>query len=287
MPNRQAQATKREIATQRAFGRSRKPRKIIPRQTRPSAIERDYARALVRVAVDTKQALKPLLAELPALLRSARAEILRVDCGPLRHDAGEAKRARDLIAQSLASVQLPDPAISGLAETFADRTAVHQRGQMARQTRAALGVDVFAGDGNLAAAREVFVAENAQLIKSLPAKTIEEIEGIVLRGASSGTLHKDVAKEIAARFNVQKSRAKLIARDQIGKYYAKVNSTRHRAMGIEEFIWRTVGDERVRDEHQSINGRKFRYPDGAPGEGLPGEPILCRCFADPVFDALL
>ncbi len=284
MPTR-AQETRREIATQRILGRARKPRRL-PAQIRPSAIERDYARALTRVAANTKIALKPLLDELPAILRSARVEIIRTDKA-LRHDAGESQRLRELIAQALGTAQLPGAGIDALAARFAARTATHQRIQMQRQVHAALGVNVFAGDGNLQVLTEAFVAENAQLISSLPTKTIGEIEGIVLRGASSGRLHTDIAKEIGQKLNVQKSRAKLIARDQVGKFYAKVTSTRHQALGVREFIWNTVGDERVRDEHAAINGRKFKYPQGAPGEGLPGEPVLCRCFPDPVFDDLL
>ena len=286
MPNRRAQEFKREVAVQRLIGNGKKSRRRMPRQIVPSAIERDYARHLARVARRTRLAIRPLLAELPALMRSARAEIRRTDAA-LRDDAGEPERLRELVAQALATAQLPDDGLAQLSRDFAARTATHQRIQMDKQTRAVFGVDVFAGDGNLRIATEAFVAENVQLITALPTRTLGEIEGIVLRGASSGRLHTDIAKEIQNRLRVQANKAKLIARDQVGKFYSAVNATRHQAMGVTEFIWSTVGDERVREEHSAIDGQKFKYPGGAPGEGLPGEPILCRCFADPVFDDLL
>jgi SPP1 gp7 family putative phage head morphogenesis protein len=47
-----------------------------------------------------------------------------------------------------------------------------------------------------------------------------------------------------------------------------------------------VGDERVRDEHEGLDGEQFDYDD-LPSEGLPGEPIQCRCYAEPVLSAIL
>lgn len=285
--NRRAQRTRRQVETLRALGRAKKPRKTLPRQIRPAAIERDYARALVRIANRTRDALRPLMRRLPALLRSARAEILRLDA-PLREDAGEANELRQLIAEALATAQLADPDLDQLARLFAARTATYQRIQMQRQVRAVLGVDVFAADPPaFTAAVESFAAENVGLMADLPRKTFAEIEGIVVRGASAGRLHTDVAKEINERLRVQKNRAKLIARDQVGKFYSSVTTTRHMALGVTHFFWHTVGDERVRPEHAAIHGDRFKYPDGHATEGLPGQPILCRCFPDPDFSNLL
>ena len=44
--------------------------------------------------------------------------------------------------------------------------------------------------------------------------------------------------------------------------------------------------DRVRDEHQELEGETFSYDD-PPSEGLPGQPVLCRCFAEPVLDEIL
>ncbi len=37
----------------------------------------------------------------------------------------------------------------------------------------------------------------------------------------------------------------------------------------------------------ALEGQRFPLDEGAPGEGLPGEPILCRCFAEPVLDPIM
>ena len=56
----------------------------------------------------------------------------------------------------------------------------------------------------------------------------------------------------------------------------------------------TVNDGRVRDNHAELNGQRFRFDDPPMGGGTsedepgnPGDGILCRCYADPVLDALI
>lgn len=257
------------------------PRRL-PKQQRPAGIERDYARELVKISKRTKKALEPLMRALPGLLRSARTERLR-EGGTL--DAGETDQVRLFIEAAISQTSISTGALASLARKFATRTQTHQSIQMSKQTRAALGVDL-SSSAPLNATMESFVAENVALIKDVPLKTLRDIEGIVYRGVSSGTLHKDLAKEIQAATGLGKKRAALIARDQVGKYYGQVQATRHKAIGVKEFIWRTVGDERVRSKHEALNGQKFSY-NNPPSEGLPGEPVRCRCYADPVLDDLL
>ncbi|MCK5495984.1 MAG: minor capsid protein, partial [Hyphomicrobiaceae bacterium] len=78
--------------------------------------------------------------------------------------------------------------------------------------------------------------------------------------------------------------ARFIAHDQINKLNGRLNQTRQEAAGITSFIWRTQQDDRVRPAHEEIEGRKFQWAEGAPGIGLPGEPVNCRCSAAPVID---
>ena len=78
--------------------------------------------------------------------------------------------------------------------------------------------------------------------------------------------------------------ARLVAHDQINKLNGRLNQTRQEAAGITSFKWRTQGDDRVREEHEAIAGQTFLWAEGAPVEGLPGEPVNCRCHAEPVID---
>ena len=54
------------------------------------------------------------------------------------------------------------------------------------------------------------------------------------------------------------------------------------AEGSRFFEWRTQGDERVRDEHEILDGQVFTLADGHPEEGFPGDGHNCRCMAVPV-----
>lgn len=228
-----------------------------------------------------RAALAPLLAELPRLLESAARD-------RTRHDAGEGARALALIerAREALGAALRQRDVEALAAEFARRTSSFQRGQLLRQVRAALGVDIPLIDRRLPALIEGFVGENVALIQDLPVKTLGEIQRAVTRAISSATPHQQLAEEIEDRLGIATERAKLIARDQIGKIYGQVNAARQRDLGVDQFIWRTVRDERVRDEHSDREGQIFSYSD-PPEDGLPGEAVNCRCFADPVLDPLI
>ena len=74
--------------------------------------------------------------------------------------------------------------------------------------------------------------------------------------------------------------ARRIARDQISKATGQFNQLRQTDVGVETYIWRTAGDERVRPDHANLDGSVQRWDD-PPEIGHPGEPIQCRCRAEP------
>lgn len=283
-PPARAIETAKEVVFHRRMGRAT-PRRRIPRQIYPKLIELEYAKAMVSlIRTEIRPAFEPLLTELPALLGSSLAE-------NQRNDVGESKRARELIdlAKHHMGIRLNTDRIEALAKTFADRADNHNKEQLGRQVRAALGVDI----NNMRAFGikvprivEGFVQENVALIKSIPDVIATDMDKLVTRSFSSGMPHRELAKQIDAKFDVGESRARLIARDQIGKIQGALNATRQQDLGIKSFTWMSVGDERVRPEHEDLNGKVFSYND-LPDEGLPGEPIQCRCSAEPVFDDIL
>lgn len=285
MPVARAKVTADMIRAHRVFAIPTRRRKL-PRQFPPVMIEREYARALVAFVVPRiRAALAPLLAALPGILERARAE-RRAD---YRADAGESRRAREMIetARDQLRTSISTKDIEALAEKFAERTSTYQRVQLGRQTSAALGVDVYASDRRLPPLIEAFVDANVGLVKDIGEKVAARIELEVVRGVQDGMLHGDLAEKIQA-IGFGEERAALIARDQVGKLYGQINATRQTELGVDKFIWRTVGDERVRDEHEELDGEEFLYSEGGHDtEGLPGEAILCRCWAEPVFDAIL
>mgnify|MGYP002843241913 CR=1 FL=1 len=47
------------------------------------------------------------------------------------------------------------------------------------------------------------------------------------------------------------------------------------------YIWRTVGDDKVREEHAAREDKVFAY-DNPPEGGNPGEDYNCCCWAEPI-----
>jgi SPP1 gp7 family putative phage head morphogenesis protein len=255
----------------------------VPRQLRPSLIELDYARDIIRL-VDVRAAFAPLLEALPGLLESAalaRKDTARADAGETERLAQLAERARSHLGSAISL-----RAIEDLARAVAHRTAIHQGSQLARQVRAVLGVDVLGTDARLPVLMEGFVAENVALIRAIPGEIATRIEKTVMRGASSGLLAKDIASDLDADFALGRQRAHLIARDQVGKFYGQVNGARQKDLGVRRYIWRGVLDRRERAHHVAREGQVFSW-DRPPEGGHPGEEILCRCTAEPVLSDVL
>jgi SPP1 gp7 family putative phage head morphogenesis protein len=284
--NAAAQHTANLIRVHRAVGLVKR-RQRIPRQIYPKLIEAEYAKRLLSIVDRSKKSLAPLERELPDILKSAKASR-----GDARMDSNEGRRAQLLIDQAREAMRksVGVGEVETLAREFAHRTQTYQRVQLQRQTRAALGVDVLARDQHLNALTEHFVGENVSRIKTIPNHVHDDVESMVHRYVAGGGLHDDLADELQERFGTAESDARRIARDQIGKFYGQVNASRQRELGITRFIWRTVGDDRVRDEHDELEAQSEDEPfsyDDLPDEGLPGEPIQCRCHAEPVFDDVL
>lgn len=276
---------------------ARRPARL-PRQIPPKMHELDYANALVKVVRRARAAYQPLLRALPDLVASAEAA-RRGD----RMDAGASDKAKQLLAHAVETARkaIKQPELEGLARKFADRVSTYHKGQLTRQVRAALGADPVFKDKGLSARVDHFAHENAALIERIPERLHGDVAALVTRGVAGGRrAATDIAEDIEDRFDVSERHARLIARDQVGKFYSALNHARQREMGVTRFVWRTVGDERVRGtpggkypnadpSHFELDGNEYDYddppdagPDGEPA--LPGEAIQCRCWSEPVFD---
>lgn len=169
--------------------------------------------------------------------------------------------------------------LTGLVDPFAEATAAFQAGQLNAQLREAVALDVVGAEPWLKAAVNEFTGENVALIRTIPARFFDEIETLIKREAADGARWETLVDGIEERYDVSRSRSKIIARDQVGKFYGDLNRVRQTDLGIVRFIWRTMRDNRVRPEHDMYDGNSYEW--GSAPEGGPGEPVLCRCYADP------
>lgn len=126
--------------------------------------------------------------------------------------------------------------------------------------------------------------ENVGLIKSIPDEYFKKIETMVFTGTTQGSKAGPMIKQIMKIGHSTAKRAKLIARDQSSKLNSALNQQRQQNLGIEEYIWRTSGDERVRDDHRKNNGKTFRWDKPPKNTGHPGQDIQCRCVAQAIIN---
>lgn len=253
-------------------------RRRIPRQRQPIAVERTFLRELSAVVEITLELARPLREQLPELVAQANRE---------RADAGEGDRIAALMEALRLRVSgvVNRERLKQLLRRLGRRVADFNEQQLRQQVEAALGTQVFIPDGKTSLWIDGFVAENVALISSVPSTLLTRIETAATRAIAAGVTNRTFAKELNNEFGIARRRARVIARDQIGKLYGQINATRQQALGITHFTWRTANDERVRDSHEALNGQVFAFSE-PPSEGLPGTPIQCRCNAEPVFRAV-
>lgn len=129
------------------------------------------------------------------------------------------------------------------------------------------------------------IAENTQLIKSMRSEYVDRLQEDIYRSITKGGGVTDVTSAITKRTHMANDHASLIANDQTGSIVSQLDSYRSKNAGSERYVWRSMEDNRVRPKHQELDGRTFKYDDPSGGDDgqLPGEPIRCRCVADPIF----
>ena len=258
--------------------RNRRPRRVRPARF-PRGIERQFVAAnrdLVRAQFElVAQLLLPRLGEL-SRLAGVRQDEWRLDQSPWRF----------LLREILKDVrQRFEAAFGSAAETAEDAAremSLFSRKEVGRQLRQVVGIDIFAESPELVDLLEQFVEENVARIRTTSAANFETIENIVSRGFRSGQRAGTVGDAITQALGVSESRAAFWARDQIGSLNGQLTRARQTAIGVDEYIWRTSRDERVRETHRRLEGTKHSWDD-PPTVGQrqvhPGEDYNCRCLS--------
>lgn len=227
-----------------------------------------YARALIKDRVTSR---------LSTLLGQVNVDGQHADADPYG-------RARRLVAAAHAAFNRRYPAdkLEKMARAAAVQTSEHQKGQLLRQIKSTIGVDLTTvSDKGTSERLKRFVAENVALTQSISRKYFSEVESAVLTGVRTGGRATEIATLLVERANVAQSRANMIAKDQVLKLTGELNRSRQQGLGIDSYIWRTAGDNRTRDEHAELEGEEFQWSD-PPDIGHPGEDFQCRCYAEPV-----
>lgn len=172
----------------------------------------------------------------------------------------------------------------------------HTRGELQRVMRVSLE------DIGLQAQADEYVRDSVNLIRSVSFEQLGKMRQIVASAAGGQLSQRDLAKQILERFDVTKSRARLIARDQVLKFNARASEALQRGAGVEGYFWSTSKDIRVRGlpggknphgHHHQLEGTRQSWNE-PPVVDLrtgrrehPGKDYQCRCVAIPDTEDLL
>jgi SPP1 gp7 family putative phage head morphogenesis protein len=134
-------------------------------------------------------------------------------------------------------------------------------------------------------------AENVQLISNMNQEQFGKLETLFLRALRDGSRSSEIQSEVSGILNSSTNRARLIARDQIGKLNGQLDREKQVAGGVTQYVWRGSLDERERPGHVNREGDVFSWkkppPNAGGGAGHPGQPIQCRCSAEPDLTTVL
>lgn len=248
-------------------------------------LELDYTRALLTIVdemhAETVSALMPLTKQ--------------------TNNVGDSKMVADSLfsdfksAFSRVSLSIKNR-VSNIADALAELVVSKQNAEVDKQLidliqkQTGLGLSGLAKDEAIQEAIAVAKAAQVALIKSLPQQYLDKVEQAVIAGIQGGAsqFNEELDAALTKIENLTQNRARLIARDQMGKINSRISQVRQESLGITHYTWVTMRDLAVRGEpnyysfynHNKRDRMVFAWND-APGDGHPGQPINCRCLAIP------
>ncbi|WP_256893610.1 phage minor head protein [Rodentibacter caecimuris] len=238
----------------------------------PNAIEREYVNYLRGIVENISKTVDEKLLEIQPHFKEN-----------VRQDSFSDTLERWLVELLQAVLFFVDEKeIALFVQNYIRQTANFNSKQFHKVAKSVYGVNIFTTEPWLEEALRLAEWENIRLIKSISTQTLEKLRTRFVQAVRSGERWENVVDDVKNILNVTDKRATLIARDQVGKLNAHLTKLRQQNVGVKSYIWRGMLDERERAHHVEREGRQFDWDD-PPDDGHPGQPILCRCYAEAVF----
>lgn len=240
--------------------------------------------------------------QLDALIRSMTADVEKQIARLFKGEAAEQFFAQDASVASQARMLL-DKLIKKYDQVFTDAswpiaeqfaagsdkassTAVHSSLQ---QLSGGMSLPTSAITAPMKEILKATVAENVQLIKSIPQKYLTQVQGAVMRSITTGNGMADLVPFLKKQKGITERRARMIANDQTRKAMNNLSRGRLEKLGVKKYRWlHTAGSNEPRELHKRMSGNIYSWDeppiiDEKTGErGHPGTAINCRCKAIPV-----
>lgn len=245
-------------------------------------LEKRYARKIRARLMGLRESFKSdVLADLPRMREEYRQSLPRFD-DAINYIARLVNGLKIVTGRYWSYQELED-----LAHSQMEDVNVLVKKSIDHQWKRVLGVDPMQNDRGIQEFLLARAKENAQLISNIPQKQVAQIESGLLNAVSSGLRVEEISKFIDDKFEDMASNASTIARTETGKIVSSLTEYRQRSLGVDQYRWATVGDDRVRPSHRALDGQIFSWDDPpvVDGEAVnPGQAINCRCLALPVIE---
>lgn len=180
----------------------------------------------------------------------------------------------------------------------------HHKTQFSRTFKRISGVDPLQFEPELAGLLKVAGDQNVNKIVTLNSGYFDSVRELTNQALRKGTSIKELSDDIVSLTETTKSRANLVAIDQVQKLNADLESQRQQNNGIKRYYWRTRQNARVRSkanskgtsDHAGLEGAAldWNFPPTTVLQGKrggernhPGQDINCKCWAEPVIEDLI
>jgi len=287
MNNAAMQQAVQKAAKPKFYGQQVKKSKVVTHY--PEHLVREYTRIANAYMTLLNKALAGRLPEIRQAIDAERAGARMDDAGGVRQTISQTfMRVFDEFQKKAEGFGL-ERKLANLSK-LARKLTVREWKRVVHNT---LGIDVM-GDYYMGeffrGAMKLWAESNVNLIKTIPKDTLANMMDIVREGYEAGKSNAAIGREIQEEYGIGRRRAQFIARDQMAKLNADLTRAQQQDAGVELYVWSSSRDQRVRDRHAQLDGKRFKWGDppivdertGRRAE--PGQDYNCRCVALPVFN---
>lgn len=141
--------------------------------------------------------------------------------------------------------------------------------------------------------KQQLVVDVNRKIRGFAVEATQQLRAKVQANLTAGGRTDRLAQVIEAEFGVAKRRARFIADQETSLLVSKFREQRFTELGSTEYVWDTSHDEKVRDDHAALDGKRFAWSSppitnrATGARNNPGEDYGCRCVPRAVLNALL
>lgn len=153
----------------------------------------------------------------------------------------------------------------------------------------AIGVDVgsMIKQEGLSPSINALVIESQRWVNKELDDTLAYLGNNALRIMAGGASYDDLLSGVREEGAKRTTKSRLLARNQLSSFNGLSTKIRQQKVGIEQAVWSTSKDERVRDAHAWRDGKTYDLDEGLysskDGKWLyPGTDYLCRCTGRPI-----